>query len=155
MRANNETLGAYGITLIRLMVGLIFLMHGAQKLFVFGHAGVTGGFTQMGIPMADLAAWIVTLVEFGGGIALILGLGTRIVAIPLIVNMLGAITFVHLKNGFFLPNGYEFALTLLVVSAGLVLTGSGALALDNLIGRARDARALETTAAAEARRRAA
>src|SRR5262245_2695489 len=155
MRANDETLRAYGVMLIRLMVGVIFAMHGAQKLFVFGHAGVAGGFGQMGIPVADLTAWIVTMVEFLGGIALILGLGTRIVAIPLIVNMLGAITFVHLKNGFFLPNGYEFALTLLVLNAGLVLTGSGALALDNLIGRARDARALVTKTAAETRRHAA
>ena len=155
MRANNETLRDYGITLIRLIVGLVFAMHGGQKLFAYGHAGVAGGFAQMGIPAADLTAWIVTFVEFFGGIALILGLGTRIVTIPLIVNMLGAISFAHLKNGFFLPNGYEFALTLLVANAGLLLTGPGALALDNLIGRARETRGLAAATAADARRRAA
>ena len=84
---------------------------------------------------------MVTLVEFIGGIALILGLGTRLVAIPLVIDMIGAIFFVHGKNGFFLPNGYEFALVMLVTSAGLALTGSGALALDNLIGRTRYERA--------------
>jgi putative oxidoreductase len=155
MRANNETLRAYGITLFRLMVGLVFAMHGAQKLFAYGHAGVAGGFTQMGIPAADLTAWVVTIVEFFGGLALILGLGTRIVAIPLMINMLGAIAFVHWKNGFFLPNGYEFALTLLVANAGLALTGSGALALDNLFGRSRRAEYAEPVPAAEAKRHAA
>ena len=155
MRANIETLRDYGITLFRLIVGVIFVMHGAQKLFVFGHAGVAGGFAQMGVPAADLAAWVVTIVEFFGGIALILGLATRIVTIPLMVNMLVAITLVHLKNGFFLPNGYEFALTMLVANAGLMLTGPGALALDNLIGRARESRGLETATSAEAKRRAA
>jgi putative oxidoreductase len=153
MRANNETSRAYGITLFRLIVGLVFVMHGAQKLFTYGHAGVVGGFTQMGIPAADLTAWVVTIVEFFGGLALILGLGTRIVAVPLVIDMLGAIVFVHWKNGFFLPNGYEFALTLLVASASLALTGSGALALDNLIGRSRRADVAEPVPVAEAKRR--
>jgi putative oxidoreductase len=155
MRANTENLRAYGITLFRLIVGLVFVMHGAQKLFTYGHAGVVGGFTQMGIPAADLTAWVVTMVEFFGGLALILGLGTRIVAIPLMVNMLGAIAFVHWKNGFFLPNGYEFALTLLLANAGLALTGSGALALDNVIGRSRKARVAEPATVTETKRRAA
>jgi putative oxidoreductase len=150
MRATNERLRDYGITLFRLIVGAVFVLHGAQKLFVFGHAGVAGGFAQMGIPAPELAAWVVTLVEFIGGIALILGLGTRLVAIPLMIDMIGAIFFVHGKNGFFLPNGYEFALVMLVASAGLALTGSGALALDNLIGRTRHE--LAESEAAETRR---
>ena len=137
MTNNNDTLRAYGITLFRLIVGAVFVLHGAQKLFVFGHAGVAGGFAQMGIPVAGFSAWLVMIVEFFGGLALILGLGTRLVAIPLVIDMIGAIYFVHAKHGFFLPNGYEFALLLGVLSAGLALTGSGALALDNLIGRRR------------------
>jgi putative oxidoreductase len=137
MRETNEKLRDYGITLFRLMVGAVFMLHGAQKLFVFGHPGVVGGFSQMGIPAPEFTAWLVILIEFIGGIALILGLGTRLVAIPLVIDMIGAIFFVHWKNGFFLPNGYEFALVMLVTSAGLALTGSGALALDNLIGRSR------------------
>ena len=155
MRANNENMRAYGIALFRLIVGLVFVMHGAQKLFTYGHAGVAGGFTQFGVPAPELTAWVVTIVEFFGGLALILGLGTRIVAIPLMINMLAAIVFVHWKNGFFLPNGYEFALTLLLANAGLTLTGSGALALDNLIGRSRKARLADPATAAEAKRRAA
>ncbi len=126
---------SWGITLARLAVGTVFLAHGAQKLFVFHFAGVIGFFTQAGIPLPAVSAVVVTLVEFFGGLALVLGLGTRIAAALIAIEMLGAIVLVHLKGGFFLPRGFEYAFTLLLVNAGLVLTGAGALALDNLFGR--------------------
>jgi putative oxidoreductase len=124
-----------GLLLLRLVVGAIFIAHGAQKLFTFGIAGVTQGFAGMGVPVPGLAAPVVAGVEFFGGIMLILGLLTPLVALLLILDMLGAILIVHGKNGLFLPNGYEFALTLLTANLALLLAGPGAAALDNAIGR--------------------
>lgn len=129
----------YGITLLRVIVGLVFVMHGGQKLFVMGIDGVGGFFGQIGIPFAYASALLVTAVELLGGALLIAGLFTRFVTPLLAATMVGAIATVHGSKGFFLPEGYEFALTLLVSSAALFLTGSGALALDNVFGRDRAA----------------
>ncbi len=126
---------SWGITLARLAVGVVFLAHGAQKLFVYHFSGVAQSFGHMGIPLPGFSAVVVTLVEFFGGLALILGLGTRIAAALIAIDMLGAIAFVHFKGGFFLPRGFEYAFTMLMVNAGLVLAGAGAMALDNLFGR--------------------
>lgn len=126
---------SWGPTLARLAVGIVFLAHGSQKLFVSHFSGVTQFFTHAGIPLPGISAIVVTLVEFFGGLALILGLGTRLAATLLAIDMLGAIALVHLKNGFFLPTGFEYAFTLLLVNVGLVISGPGALAIDNLFHR--------------------
>jgi putative oxidoreductase len=125
----------WGIAVLRVVVGIVFLAHGGQKLFLWGFAGVAGFFGQVGIPAPMLAAIVVTLVECLGGLALLVGLLTRWAAIPLAINMLVAILVVHLKAGFFLPNGYEFALTLLAANIALSLLGSGEAALDKLLER--------------------
>jgi putative oxidoreductase len=126
----------YGITLLRVMVGIIFVMHGGMKLFGMGFEGVAGFFGSLGIPFPYANAVFVTLLEVVGGAMLVAGLFTRWVSPLLAVTMVVAIATVHGPKGFFLPDGYEFALLLLVTNATLFLTGSGALALDNLIGRA-------------------
>jgi putative oxidoreductase len=126
------------LAVLRAVIGGIFIAHGAQKLFVFGLGGITGGFEQAGIPLAGLAAPLVSFTELLGGGALVAGLLTRFAAVGLGVVMLGAIGFVHAPNGFFLPDGIEFALALLGSNVALVLTGAGAYSLDAVLARRRE-----------------
>jgi putative oxidoreductase len=128
----NGQLQAWGITVLRVVVGFVFLIHGGQKLFVWGIGGVAAFMSQVGIPAPQVTAVVVTAVEFLGGLALLLGLFTRLAAVLLGIDMLLAIFSVHLKAGFFLPNGYEFALTLLGANAALALFSSGRAALENV-----------------------
>jgi putative oxidoreductase len=120
-----------GLTILRIVIGIVFIVHGAQKLFVFGIGGVTAGFAQMHIPLPMVAAPVVAIVEFVGGIALVVGFFTRIAAILLAIDMAGAILFVHGRNGFFMPMGYEFALSLMAACVALAVAGPGDYSVDN------------------------
>ncbi len=121
------------IAVIRVIVGIIFLTHGIQKLFMVGFEGVSEMFVNMGIPLAFTSAVIVSLVEFFGGILLILGLLTRWASIPLLIVMLVAFFAVHLPNGFFLPMGFEFVLALMAPLVGFIMAGPGTLSLGEKI----------------------
>lgn len=128
------------LLLLRVITGVVFLAHGAQKIFVFGIPGLAEGFAGMGVPLAGVVAPIVSFAEFLGGIALALGLLTRPAAGVLAVVMLGALLLVHLPAGFFLPQGYEFVLVLLTILVSLLLAGPGAWSIDAGLKRRKGAR---------------
>jgi putative oxidoreductase len=130
---SNGSSRSWGITVLRVMVGVVFVMHGWQKFFTFGIHGVTGMLSSIGVPLPGFFAIVVSLVELLGGIALILGLLTRVAAAFLIVDMTVAVLAVHLKHGFFLPMGFEYALSMLAANVCLLLTGGGAASLDGLL----------------------
>jgi len=128
------------LAVLRVLVGIVFLAHGGQKLFVYGFAGVQQAFGGMGIPAAAVTGPLVALVEFFGGLALVAGLLTRLAGLGLALTMLGAIAFVHLAAGFFGPQGIEFPLTLLAATVTFAIAGAGRFSLDHAIALRRAAR---------------
>jgi putative oxidoreductase len=126
-----------GFTLVRVVLGIIFTAHGAQKFFGYGLAGVAQGFAQMGVPAPSVTSALVAGVEFLGGLALIVGLLARLAGLGTTVVMIGAISLVHLKNGFFNPTGIEFPLILLTCSVAVILRGAGPYSVDALLARRR------------------
>lgn len=129
--SNGSGLQSCGRAILRVVVGVIFVMHGGQKLSM-GFHNVAGFLGSLGIPLPTLAAIMLTLVEFLGGIALILGLLTRYAAALLALDMLVALITYHVKNGFFVPKGVEFPLLLLAANLYLLLAGAGSMAIDTL-----------------------
>ena len=123
---------------LRLIAGVIFAAHGAQKLFAwFGGYGLEGTgqwMDSIGLGPGYLMALLVGSTEFFGGILLILGLLTRPTSAVLAITMVVAIVKVHLANGLFMSNnGYEFALALLAMTLALAISGAGKYSADQLI----------------------
>jgi putative oxidoreductase len=129
--------------ILRLVLGVVFFAHGAQKMLGwfggFGFAGTMGFFTGMAHIPAPLA-FLAIAAEFFGGIGLILGFLTRIAAFGIGVNMLVAIMTVHLPFGFFMNwtgaqkgEGFEFHLLVLAIVAFLMIRGAGAFSVDRAL----------------------
>ncbi|WP_372985914.1 DoxX family protein [Marinobacter sp.] len=138
--------GGFAALILRVPVGLILAAHGAQKLFAwFGGYGLEGTgqwMASIGLEPGYLMALMAGSAEFFGGLALALGLLTRPAALVNAVAMLVAVFAVHIGNGLFMSNnGYEFALTLFVVSLALAIQGGGRFALDNVLLQRLSARA--------------
>ncbi|MGC4108149.1 MAG: DoxX family protein [Thermomicrobiales bacterium] len=120
-----------GLLLIRVVTGIVFFMHGYQKLVDNGISATQQGFNAMGVPLPDLTAIVVTFVELIGGAALILGAFTAIAGMLLAVDMLSAIFIVHIDAGFFAMNGgFELVLLLGAVALGLAIAGPGQYSVD-------------------------
>jgi len=112
--------------LLRLVTGLIFLMHGWQKLTQFGVDGTAGFLTSLNFPAPEFFAVILIWVEILGGIALITGIMTRWAAKLLIINMIIALFVVHVSNGFFVGSGgVEFVLLLITSLTVIMIMGPG------------------------------
>ncbi len=129
------------VLVTRVAVGLVFLAHGWQKLFTNGLDGTTAFFDSVGVPLPAVAAVLATGVELLGGAALALGLGVPVAGLLLLVDMIGALVFVHAGSGIFVDQGgYELVLVLGAAALFLAAVGAGRLSLDHLLlGRRRAA----------------
>ncbi len=134
---NKTPLSATALAVLRIALGFLFVAHGWQKFTEYTIAGTQASFAQMGVPAAEIAAPLVATLELAGGIALILGVFTRIAAAALAVNMVGALFLVHASAGVFVGNGgYELVLILGAASLALALAGAGRFSVDHaLFGR--------------------
>ncbi|MEO6213388.1 MAG: DoxX family protein [Vicinamibacterales bacterium] len=132
--AGTSSIPSYGPAVLRLAVGSIFVAHGGQKLFgLWGGGGLEGTaafFAKIGLEPSYPLAVAAGVVEFGGGLLLILGAVTLFAALALTIQMGVAIWKVHAASGFFLPAGYEFNVALIGALICLMLTGPGALSID-------------------------
>jgi putative oxidoreductase len=138
-----STSNDFTLTIVRLVLGVTFFMHGAQKMLGwfggYGFHATMGFFTQqMGIP-APLA-FLAICAEFFGGLGLLVGLLSRIAALGIIVNMLVAIVTVHHVNGFFMNwtgqqkgEGFEYHLLAIALAIVVLVKGSGAISIDRAI----------------------
>lgn len=127
-----------GLLLIRLVIGILFIGHGAQKLFGWfggnGLKGTGGWFESVGIKPGYAMALLAGLVEVLGGVSFAVGLLTPIAGIMIAATMVVSIAKVHGGNGVWAQaNGYEYNLTLLAVAIGIALIGPGQYALDALL----------------------
>lgn len=132
------TRAGYGLTVLRIVVGIISAAHGSQKLFgAFGGYGLAGTAQYMeslGLTPGYLMATLSGGIEFFAGLALIIGLLVRPAALGLTFLLLVAIFSVHISNGLFMANnGYEFALALLGGSIAVLIEGAGKLSADRVI----------------------
>jgi putative oxidoreductase len=122
-----------GFLIGRVVLGVVFIAHGWQKLSEKGMEATAQGFEGLGIPTPTLAAYFTVAAELVGGVMLIVGALLPLAGLALAVVMLGALFFVHLDGGFFSRDGgYEYVLTLAAVSIAIGFSGGGALALDSL-----------------------
>lgn len=128
-----------GLVALRVVLGVIFIGHGAQKMFgVFGGPGISGAAAFLeanGFQQSSLLAGLTAVTELGGGAMLVLGAFTPLAAAGLLAIMINAV-WLKLSGGFFLGpdnRGYEFELLLAAAAAALVFTGAGRLALDRVL----------------------
>lgn len=137
MDAQSEEIATVGLLPLRFGLGVVFIMHGGMKLFAMGLAGTTAMLGHVGIPLAVVAAPALIALELLGGVAILLGLLTRWVALLLACDMAVVILTVRLGGGFFIPHGFEFEFTLLCGLLTLAAVGPGGLSLDAVLRRRR------------------
>lgn len=126
----NKTNADYAALLLRVSLGVMFVAHGAMKVFIFTPAGTVAYFDSLGVPA--IFAYLTMLGELGGGILLLAGFATRLVSIATIPILLGAIVFAHAGNGWVFSNpggGWEYPAFWAVTLVVQAILGSGAYAV--------------------------
>ena len=123
------------LLVVRIIVGVIFMAHGAQKLFgVFGGTGLSGAMSEQGPGGGGIVGLLVAIGEFFGGFGLVAGFLSRFSAASIILIMAGAIAMVHGRNGFFMKDGgFEYNLALIGLAAAVLIAGPGRFALGRLL----------------------
>jgi putative oxidoreductase len=139
IKAVFTTRAGFGLTVVRILVGIIFVAHGSQKLFgAFGGYGLEGTgqyMASLGLTPGYLMALLSGSAEFFGGLGLVVGLLARPAAAVLAATLVVAIFSVHISHGLFMANnGYEFALALLGGVIAVLIEGAGKFSLDSKIG---------------------
>src|SRR3954469_6099811 len=123
------------LLLFRIAVGVVFLAHGYNHVFLGGKIAGTGRwFESLGMRPGWLHAWTASLTELGSGVLLLLGLATPLACAGVVGTMLVALITNHLKNGFFIfrpGEGYEYVMSLTLAAIGLAGVGPGEWSLDN------------------------
>jgi putative oxidoreductase len=137
----NEKAGAvfskWGLIPLRIVVGVIFLMHGSQKVFIFGISGTADILRWVGIPFPEFFAVVVMTTELLGGLSILFGLLARWAGLALAIEMTVAIFTARMRGGFFTPNGFEFELALLGACLTIAAIGTGAGSLQMPLKRPR------------------
>ena len=122
------------LLILRVVLGIVMIYHGWPKLTNLG--GTIEGFTGMGIPLPAVAAIFATVAEVLGGMLMLVGAFTDIAGLMFAIDMLGAIIFVHAKNGFSAgKGGIEFPLLLLATALAIALAGPGRYAVGRSTSR--------------------
>jgi putative oxidoreductase len=127
-----------GLLILRLALGLVFLVHGGQKLFMMGMGRTAGMLSQMGVPGASLLGPLLAIAEPLAGVALVIGLLTRVAGLGVAIDMLGAILFFHRLHGFFVPMGIEFPMMLCASGLALAALGAGPFSVDHAVSGRRN-----------------
>jgi putative oxidoreductase len=128
-----RTEAGWGIAILRVVTGIIFIGHGAPKFGWVGErnlAGTAGMLENIGVPLPQVSAAVLASFETFGGALLVIGLLTRVWSAGLAFAMLLAITLVHLPNGMFGEGGYQWALLLMASALALLFEGAGRASLD-------------------------
>ena len=132
----NERLVSTGLLLIRVVLGVVFFAHGAQKVLgMFGGHGLMATATTMGKMTAipDWLFYIASFAELLGGIGMLLGLLTRFWGLALLIDMSVAVLTVHAPHGFFLPMGFEYPASLGIIAFAILIAGPGLFSLDHVL----------------------
>ena len=136
--ASSITARDVGLLLLRVALAAVFIAHGGQKVFGWwggkGLEATVTGMAEGGIPM--FLGYLAAFTEFFGGIAVLIGLFTRLASLGLAVTMAVAMFKVHFANGFFLADkGYEYTFVLMMLALGVMLIGPGRLAIADIESR--------------------
>ncbi|HUQ00237.1 MAG TPA: DoxX family protein [Aeromicrobium sp.] len=128
-------MNSLALLIARVGLGIVFVAHGLQKLNDIGLDGVAAGFQKTGVPAPQLSAYYATFVELIGGAALIAGAFTGIAGLLLFLDMVGALVFVHGKNGVFVTaGGYELVVALGAGALLFAVLGAGRYSIDGVVG---------------------